>query len=88
MDRFAGGLMKYITDAIYSKNGKIYKPKVDYSLPNEKYIINHWQEVSCDLRYLKPLREYSDELKEVARQYKKIFLEEYPQYVDATCLKI
>ena len=41
-----------------------------------------------DLRTLKPVREYSDELKDVARQYLPIFLKEYPRFKDADCLAL
>lgn len=79
-DKFAGGLMAYMDDYFLSKYCIIYKPKVDYSIPNEEFIRKNWGEICDELRTLKPIHEYSKELDEVAMAYLPIFLKECPQY--------
>lgn len=86
MDRFAGGLMTYIDDYYASKRNGIYKPVVDYTIPHDDYISKHGQEIMDELRTLKAVCEYSNELKDVARQYLPNFIKEYPYYKDADCL--
>ena len=86
MDNFAGGLMVYIDNYYASTRNGIYKPVVDYVIPHDDYISEHGREIMDELRTLKPVREYSDELKDVARQYLPIFLKEYPRFKDANCL--
>lgn len=88
MDRFAGGLMVYIDDYYASTRNGIYKPVVDYVIPHDDYISEHSREIMDELRTLKPVREYSDELKDVARQYLPSFIKEYPHYKDADCLTL
>ena len=41
-----------------------------------------------ELRLLKPVYEYSDELKDVAVQYLPLFVKEYPQYQNAECFNL
>lgn len=88
MDNFAGGLMVYIDNYYASTRNGIYKPVVDYVIPHDDYISEHGREIMDELRTLKPVREYSDELKDVARQYLPIFLKEYPRFKDADCLTL
>lgn len=88
MDRFAGGLMVYLDDYYASKRNGIYKPVVNYSIPHEDYISEHAEDIRNELRILKAVYEYSDELKDVAAQYLPLFIEEYPQYKDADCLRV
>ena len=88
MDRFVGRLMAYIDDYYASTRNGIYKPVVDYTIPHDEYISEHGREIMDELRSLKPLCEYSDELKDVAIQYLPLFFEEYPEYKNADCLVI
>ena len=87
MDRFGGGLILYMSDYFASKNGMIYRPKVNYTIPNEDYIRENWKSVCEEIRWLKPLSEYSKEIKAVAVQYLPIFFKDYPQFADAECLQ-
>lgn len=88
MTRFADGLYEYMDNYFRSLNGVIYKPKVTYDLPNSDYISEHWREIHLELMTRESVREYSDELKEVAKQYLLLFLQEYPEYKDEECLNI
>lgn len=88
MDRFAGGLMAYIDDYYASTRNGIYKPDVNYTIPHDDYISEHSREIMDELRTLKKVCEYSDELKDVARQYLPIFIKENPDYKDENCLTL
>lgn len=88
MDRFASGLMAYIDEYYASTRNGIYKPVIDYSIPHDDYISAHSQEIMDELRSLKPVCKYSDELKDVAIQYLPLFTEKYPQYKKADCLMV
>ncbi len=88
MDRFIGELIPYITDYFASKSSGIYHPKVNYTIPNEEYIVDNWEDICEKLRSLIPLYEYRNEIKEVAVQFLSVFLEKYPQYKTAECLQI
>lgn len=38
MDRFAGGLLDYIETYFHSINGTLYKPVINYTLPDPDYV--------------------------------------------------
>lgn len=85
---FASGLWKHINDYYASLYGVIYRPNVTYDLPNKDYISEHIREIRSEIQMLGDVCEYSDELKEVAKQYLPLFLQEYPEYRDEKCLRI
>lgn len=86
--KFMDGIHEYICNYFQSKNGIIYKPKVDYSIPNAEYIAEHWQEIYNEICLQKSIYEFSDELKVVAKQYLPLFMAKYPECRDVECLKI
>lgn len=86
--KFMDGIYEYISNYFQSKNGIIYKPKVDYMIPNEEYIAKHWKEIHNEICLQKPICEFSDELKAVAKQYLPIFIATHPECKDAQCLEI
>lgn len=88
MTRFADGLYGYIEDYFMSLNDIVYCPKITYELPNRDYISEHAREIQLEIMTRESVREYSDELKEVAKQYLPLFLQEYPEYKDEECLSI
>lgn len=88
MDRFAGGLLNYIDTYFLSINGTIYRPIIDYSIPEPDYIAENWEMILDQLQSLMPARDYSPELKAVAKQYMPTFLKEYPDYEAEECLKL
>lgn len=88
MDRFVGGLMAYIDDYYASTRNGLYKPVVNYTIPHDDYISEHGREIMDELRSLKPVCDYSTELKDVARQYLPLFVKEHPQYKNAECLNL
>lgn len=88
MDRFAGGLISYISDYFASKNGTIYRPKVNYVIPNEDLLRENWKSICEKILYLIPVYDYPEEIKEVAKQYLPVFLSEFPEYADEKCLQV
>ena len=88
MDRFAGGLLNYIDTYFLSLNGTIYRPIIDYSNPEADDIAKNWETILDQLQSLRPVRDYSPELKAVAKQYMPTFLKEYPEYEAEECLKL
>ena len=89
MSYFSSGIWEYIRDYFRSlSNGGIYKPEISYEIPNSDYISAHWEDFHLDVLNEKPVYEYSDELKEVAKQYLPVFFKEYPEWQEAECLKI
>ncbi len=87
MSYFAGGLMNYIKNYFNALGGFFPKEKANYSMPNEEYIEENWDEIYDCLVSLTPPRKYPKELKEVAIQYIPLFLEDCPYYKEAECLK-
>lgn len=85
--KFMDGLYEYICNFFQSKNGVIYRPKADYIIPNEDYVIEHWTEIHEEICLQKPLYEFSEELKVIAVQYLPVFLSEHPECQGAECLK-
>lgn len=85
MDRFAGGLIAYVQD--YFRGRDVYGKLIDYEIPNADYFSENARALLEEIRTLKPIREYTPKLKEIAIQYLPIFLEEYPRLAKKDCLK-
>lgn len=88
MSLFSDGLYAYINDYYASKYGVLYKPNINYIIPNEDYISAHAKEIFDEIRWQKKPCEYSAELKEVAKDYLPRFFEKFPEYKNSECLKI
>lgn len=88
MDRFAGGLIAYLEDYFDSKYGVYHRPIIHYEIPNEDYFVENARDLLEEIRTLKPLRDYSLELKKIAQQYLPVFLQEYPHLKNEECLKL
>lgn len=88
MDRFAGWMVTHIADYFSAQEeNPIFRPKIDYVLPDPDYVLDHWKELNDKILTLCPIREYSPELKEIAAQCLPRFLKEWPIYKDEECLK-
>lgn len=74
MVRFADRLYEYMDNYFMFLNGIIYKPNVTYNFPNKGYIAEHWRKIHLEIMTCGAICEYSDELKEVAKQYLSLFL--------------
>lgn len=88
MDRFAGGLLDYIETYFHSINGTLYKPVINYTLPDPDYVRDNWNSVLEQIQSLKPIKEYTPELKAIAAQYLLLFFDDFPDYRDEECLKL
>lgn len=88
LDKFAGGLLCYIDTYFSSVNGVVYRPSINYTLPNADYISKNSDAIIMEIQSLKPIKDLSPELKGVACQYLSEFINEYPQYEKEECLKI
>lgn len=85
MDRFAGCLIAYITD--YFQGCDVHGNKIDYEIPHADYFLENARDLLAEIRTLKPIREYTPKLKEIAIQYLPMFLEEFPRLAKKDCLK-
>ncbi len=88
MDRFAGGLLYHIQTYFTSINGILYRPVIDYTLPDPDYVRDNWDSVLEQIQSLKPVKEYTPGLKAIAEQYLPMFFEDFPDYEDEECLKL
>ena len=68
MDRFAGGLLDHITTYFDSINRTILRPVIDYTLPDPDYVRDNWDSVLEQIQSLKPVKEYTPELKTITEQ--------------------
>lgn len=88
MDKFVGWVIRYVEDYFASLNGKIYRPNIDYCIPHEDYVTEHWKELCEELRTLKPVFEYSVSLKKMIKLYLLLFFRDYPELKEEKCLKL
>ena len=86
-DRFTGMLKNYIEEFAASKCMFFGEKteQVDYEIENFDSLEEDWY---SQLLNLDCISEYHEGLKKVAIQYLPIFLNEYPEYKNAECLKV
>ena len=79
-------MYRYIAD--YEDQGTLLHPeKVDYEIPNFEKIMESYWNIRMELISVQSVKEFSDLLKEVAKQYMPIFMSENSRYKDLECLK-
>lgn len=89
MSWFNGGMLHYIEMYILSLDKKLIDLHLDYTIPQSSmdYLAENGEKVLKQIQTCKSVKEYSPELKEIAKQYLPIFLQENPNLKEEECFK-